>query len=109
MLFISCTIFAQSQKECSGVVYAQQINSNEVNEKISAKKVASKNEIETNFQFILIDNIKPLITEDILFFVEENRTQDTDLIIDYSDKIKLFIPSINSLQSSKFEDLPLYK
>ena len=109
MFFISFSMFAQSQKECSGVVYAQQINSNEIKNTISAQRVEVKQEVKTNFQFILKNNVKPLITDDILFFVEENRSEDTDLIIDYSEKITLFIPSIKSLQSSSFEDLPLYK
>lgn len=109
MFFISCSMFAQSQKECAGVEYAQQINSNEIKNTISAQRVEVKQEVKTNFQFILKNDIKPLITDDILFFVEENRSEDTDLIIDYSEKITLFIPSIKSLQSSSFEDLPVYK
>lgn len=109
MFFVPFCMLAQSQKECSGVVYAQQINSNEIKNTISAQRVEVKQEVKTNFQFILKDNIKPLITRDILSFVEENRSENTDLTIDYSDKITLFIPSIKTLQSSQFEDLPLYK
>lgn len=108
-LFMFLSVFSQGGKECSGVTYIQEENSINNTTLISAQKIDKVKDVEYNFQFILQNNIKPLLTEEILVFVEENRALDSDVTIDYSDKVKLFIPSIKSIQSPSYLELPLYK
>lgn len=103
-------MFAQAQKECIGTLTVQQetqaISKNEIAQN---SVVTLTPQFQGNFQFIRQNNIKPLVTKDLLIFVEENRSIDTDLTVDYSEKIKLFIPSKKSINASGYKELPIYQ
>ncbi len=106
----SFCVFSQKQKSSADIQYVQIESTIEVVNTIKAEKANNSVQLTPkNFQFIIQNNIKPLITEDILNFVEQNRTLDTDITIDYSEKIKVFIPSTKTIQSPNYLELPLYK
>lgn len=99
---------AQRLKNSNSVVEAEQINV--LGTKESAEKIQKKETIsfDGTYQFVMVDDIKPLLTKDIISFVDQNRSNSEDLTLDYSENIKIFIPSINSINSENFEVLDLY-
>lgn len=109
-LQVTFFMFAQAQKECIGTVTVQQetqaISKNEI---AQMSVVSLTPQFQGNFQFIIQEDKKPLLTNDVMLFVENNRALDEDLIVDFSDRIKLFIPSKKIISSSDFKELPLYK
>jgi hypothetical protein len=58
------------------------------------------------YQFIVYDSkITPAFTNNILYFIEKERKQSTDVVIPLSEHVNLFIPSKDKINSETFEAL----
>lgn len=60
---------------------------------------------EGTYQFIVNPKFNPVFTEDILYFIEENRRQDEDVTISLMYCADLFIPSRNKINAPNFTPL----
>ena len=112
VLFLAVLSFGQK----SNTKYViEPIMAEEINTGSSAQKVVRnenkvfKLEFDGTFQFILFDNRKPLLSNDVLSFVEDNRQEDEDIILLYAENIKIYIPSQSVISSTEFTPLSLYK
>lgn len=65
----------------------------------------SKAEVGT-YQFIIHDSkVMPAFTTNILYFIERERKESTDVAIPLSENVTLFIPSREKINSENFETL----
>jgi hypothetical protein len=63
-----------------------------------------------DFQFVLDANgIRPVVTKEIILFVESNRSVTEDVTLQYSQDIRVFIPSKQTLNSPNYQKLPMYR
>lgn len=113
-IFVACSSFSQVKNRNAEQPIAIQTQSESAPQKIEkAENLQNSSIRETeykDFQFILnSDGLKPLITPEILDFVQSNRSETEDKTLDFSDNIKVFIPSEQTLKSSNYQTLPLYK
>lgn len=60
---------------------------------------------EGTYQFIVNPKFNPVFTDDILYFIEENRRQDEDVTISIMYCADLYIPSRNKINASDFTPL----
>lgn len=58
------------------------------------------------YQFIVHDSkVMPAFTTNILYFIERERKQSVDVAIPLSDRVTLFIPSRDKVNSENFKAL----
>lgn len=57
------------------------------------------------YQFIVNPKFNPVFTDDILYFIEQNRKQDEDVTISIMYCADLFIPSRNKINAANFTPL----
>jgi hypothetical protein len=87
----------------------EQFSLKPIEKKAQKKEGYQKIKFDGTFQFDNLNGIKPLINREILDFVNQNRLENEDLTIKFSDNVLIYIPSKSKISSKEFELLKPYR
>lgn len=85
------------------ILYGVQLSENTLALVAQTIKPAPNREWDGTYQFIMKTKMQVVFTTDIIDFIEKNRKDDQDVIINYSEFVDIYILSRKKINSSDFK------
>jgi hypothetical protein len=108
-LTMSNKLFSQKENQDLNEISQKAINSEQLMENTKKVSVKDYTHLIGTYQIQYVkENIALLLDDAILEQIEKLRKTNEDVYLDYSDGIKIYIPSRNKIQSPNFIALKSY-